>query len=487
MMNGVVLQEGIQPDAEAADLENRAFLANNNNLLESDVSPIRTRVSDTFEYVPMSVKSLQSISNNAERLRAISVGSCISHDSNNTAHMNSRKFSDTANGASSDQKNRHQRMVAVRYFLDRPGYGLHDSAVRLWFDPPALCTPVALRDFLEEQGIALTDLLTEVYLDKFQSFMLLEACEAAAIEWDLKDTTTQNPGTINIRLTDVSYARRLDDDMSKSISGPGSAPHAPQLQLQPQQQQQQQHANTTPISLFAFSMMVGLETANAMITLVPGSFNESFVLAWGPYMFFVGGMLQTTAGILQVFRNNIFGAVVFLVFGSFWLANGTKVILETYFAGTGTEAADLTEPDPWGSFIRASYVFAFAAAALKQTFVLNKLSTILVSLLCCKVFFQALAGWSDVFLWIQVVFGWTTSIFAYYLFVVEFTNQVYHREVFNTYKWSEKHSPEEVFGIEGKSQTLYSKAALLRQARFPNISGVRSAMAGKDTLGEKTE
>jgi succinate-acetate transporter protein len=346
---------------------------------------------------------------------------------------------------------------------------------------------VALREFLEEQGIALTDLLTEVYLDKFQSFMLLEACDAAAIEWDLKDTTTQNPGIINIRLTDVSYARRLDDDMSKSMSGPGPVPHAPQPQVQPQQQQQQQLANTTPVGLFAFSMMVGLETANAMITLVPGMVNESFVLAWGPYMYFVGGMLQFTSGLLQVYRNNIYGAVVFLVFSSFWLANGTKVILETYFAETGTVAADLTEPDPWGSFIRSAYILAFVFAVLKQTFVLSKLSTILVSLLCCKVFFQALAGWSDVFLWMQVIFGWTTSFFAYYLFLVEFTNQVYHREVFETYKWSDKHSPEEVFGIQGKSQTLYSKAALLRQARYPNISGVRSAMAGKETSGEKTE
>jgi hypothetical protein len=175
------------------------------------------------------------------------------------------------------------------------------------------------------------------------------------------------------------------------------------------------------------------------------------------------------------------------VFGAFWLANGTKVILETYFAETGTVAADLTEPDPWGAFIRAAYILAFVVAVLKQTFVLSKLSTILVSLLCGKVFFQALAGWSDVCLWIQVIFGWTTSIFAYYLFLVEFTNQVYHREVFETYKWSDKHSPEEVFGIQGKSQTLYSKAALLRQARYPNISGVRSAMAGKETSGEKTE
>lgn len=482
--------EGIQPDA--ADLESHAFLPNTNSKLESNLSPIRTRVSGSIEYVPMSLKRLNSTNSNAEHRRAVSTSSCIFHDSNNAANnISSSKLNDTTNGTPSNEKTRHQRLVAVRYFLDRPGYGLHNSAMRLWFDPPALCTPVALRQFLEEQGIVLIDLLTEVYLDKFQSFMLLEACEAAAIEWDLKDTTTQHPGIINIRLTDVSYAQRLDDDMSKSLSA-GASPHAAQLQQQPQQQlqqpqPQQQIANTTPVGLFAFSMMVGLETAHAMSTLLPGSIDESFVVAWGPYMFFVGGVLQLITGILQVFRNNIYGAVAFLAFGAFWFANGTKVILETHFSTPGTLAADLTEPDQWGAFIRSSYVLAFVIALLKQTFVMSKLSTTLIALLCFKVFFQALAGWSDVLLWMQVIFGWMTSWFAFYVFLVEFTNQVYHREVFETYKWSEKNSPEEVFGVQGKSLTLYSKAALLRQARFPNISGVRSAMAGKQTSGMKTE
>jgi succinate-acetate transporter protein len=481
LMNGMVSQEGIQPDA--ADLEQQVILANN-NMLASNESPIRTRVSETIEYVPMSLKSMESASRNAEHLRASSIGSCTSHDSSYAASKSNIKSNETSNGTPSNEKIRHQRLVAVRYFLDRPGYSVHDSAMRLWFDPPALCTPVALRQFLEEQGIALTDLLTEVYLDKFQSFMLLEACEAAAIEWDLKDTTTQHPGTLNIRLTDVSYAQRLDEDMSKSLSGPGAAPHAPQPQ---QQAPQHQHANTTPVGLFAFSMMVGLETAAAMATLAPGSVDESFVIAWGPYMYFVGGVLQIITGLLQVFRNNIYGAVAFLGFGAFWFANGTKVILENHFSAAGTEAADLTEPDPWGTFIRASYILAFSVALLKQTFVMSKLSTTLISLLCCKIFCQALAGWSDVLLLMQVIFGWVTSWFAFYVFLVEFTNQVYHREVFKTYKWSDKHSPEEVFGVAGKGATLYSKAARLRQARFPNISGVRSAMAGKRTSGKKAE
>jgi len=118
-------------------------------------------------------------------------------------------------------------------------------------------------------------------------------------------------------------------------------------------------------------------------------------------------------------------------------------------------------------------------ALLKQTFVMSKLSTTLIALLCGKIACQAVAGWSDTMKWMQVVFGWITSWFAFYVFLVEFTNQVYHREVFKTHKWSVENSPEEVFGAAGKPQTLYSKAARLRQARFPSISTTRGALRSK--------
>lgn len=95
----------------------------------------------------------------------------------------------------------NERLVVVRYYLDRPGYGLHNSAARLWvsrvhctvaiaiaiamdltiaivvviatipiatdititaavviaiqFHPPVACKPVDVKDFLEKQGIAL--------------------------------------------------------------------------------------------------------------------------------------------------------------------------------------------------------------------------------------------------------------------------------------------------------------------------------------------
>jgi hypothetical protein len=171
-----------------------------------------------------------------------------------------------------------RRLVAVRFFLDRPGFGLHNSAMRLWFDPPEICKPSALKNFLKAQNILLPELIVEVYLDKFQSFMLLEACDAAAIEWDLADTTLADPGIMAIRLTDVGYASRLDQGLSKGTAAPAASPTMAPIP---------QHANTTPVGLFAFSFMVGLETTDVLGKLAPNFVSTQFVVSQGPYMFFV--------------------------------------------------------------------------------------------------------------------------------------------------------------------------------------------------------
>jgi succinate-acetate transporter protein len=381
------------------------------------------------------------------------------------------------------------RLAAIRYYLDKPGYGMHDSAVRLWFNPPSICTPAALRLFLVQEGILASlehddhhPLLVEVYLDKFRAFMALQACETAAIEWNLHDTTPDQPGIFNIRLTETtSHVSPHEHDLKLTSTATKSDVTSLSQLLPPPPVP---HANSAPIGLFAFSLMVGMETVAAMERLTSDNFIDySFVLTWGPYMFFSGGGLMTITAILQILRNNIYGAVAFMVFGSFWFANGLKVILDTHFSPAGTIAGDLvyvnSSSDPWGAAIRYAYILAFALTLLKQTFAMNKLSTTLISLLICKFVCQIGAGWSDVAAWIQVVFGWLTSWFAFYVFVVEFTNNVYHREVFPTHKWSDDHSPEEAFGAAGKHHTLLSKASKLREARvlFPSMSRLRSALS----------
>ncbi len=400
-----------------------------------------------------------------------------------------------------------RRMVAVRYFLDRPGYGLHNAAVRLWVDPPSICVPSDLHQFLMKYGIlpneddtgssvfvdtstgstaktlaAISggksfhhdDFLVEVYLDRFQSFMLLQACEDAKVEWNLTDSTIERSGTVNVRLTDVSHHESHHHAATKTEAPPVPA---------------SVHANTAPVGLFSFAFMVGMETLFAVERLLRDPNGDNFffgidpayVITWGPYMIFSGGGLMWITGVLQVFRNNIYGAVAFLVFGSFWFANGTKVILETHFSEPGTKAYELktvdSSHDPWGTMIRLLYIMGFVCVLLGSTFAGSKISTCLMSLLICKFLCQIGAAWSDVAGWMQVVFGWLVSWLAFYVFVVEMTNQVYHREVFELHKWSEDHSPGEIFAQPGNGHhTLYSKAQRDVKRSFSNMTKIRMAL-----------
>ncbi|GAX16513.1 uncharacterized protein FisN_7Lh234 [Fistulifera solaris] len=387
------------------------------------------------------------------------------------------------------QEGNEPRLAVIRYFLDRPGYGLHNSVARIWFDPPEICSPAHVSLFLKQQDIALPGLLVEVYLDKFQSFMLIEGCEASGIEWDFSDSSPQNPGILNIRLTDLQSPHWQEDlslsfkpSMIASTAGSTATSQSskalgdsmPTTSHCHEKKGGPEHANSVPLGLFSFSLMVGLETTALMGTLFPGSVEPSFRLAWGPYMFFVGGLLQVIVGTLQVFRNNLYGAVAFLGFGTFWFSNGAESILETYFASEGSMAESLLEGpvDSIGSFIRVLFVFLFTCALWKQTFVMSKLSTTLISLLCAKLIVHAFRLLRDdqdgALAYMQLIIGWLTSAFAFWMFLVEFTNGVYKNQVYPTYKWSEEHSPEEVFGASGNVGTLQSKAARLRQAKFLN-------------------
>ena len=353
---------------------------------------------------------------------------------------------DTADMNAAEQQ---QRVVVTRFFLDRPGYDLQNSSARLWRDAPETCKASDIAAFLVDQGMMTTaqqndedGLVVEVYLDKFHSYMLLEVCQAESIEFDFSSTSTQDPGVLNIRLTD------------KSIEGTGTTTSS-QASTAPHQ------CNTSPVGLFAFSLTVALESTHLLGELVPNSVAPSFVLTWGPYAFFVSGLLQLIVGMYEVLRNNVYGATAFMAFGCFWLANGTKIIFTSYFPADIPD--ELLGPDPVGNFIRNFYIFGFACVLFKQTLVMNRLTTTLITLLCCLTFVTSFTGWSIAFEWMQMIFGWMVSIFSFYTFTAEFTNEVYQREVFEMYPWH-KHSSAEVFGAAGRPNTLQSKATKLRLA-----------------------
>jgi succinate-acetate transporter protein len=243
------------------------------------------------------------------------------------------------------------------------------------------------------------------------------------------------------------------------------------------------HCNTSPVGLFAFSLTVALESADLLGKLVPNTVAPSFVLTWGPYAFFVSGLLQLIVGMFEVTRNNVYGATAFMAFGCFWLANGAKLIFTSFFP------ADIPDEylvdDPVGQFIRSFYIFGFVCVLFKQTLVMNRLTTTLITLLCCLTFATSMAGWSLAFEWIQMIFGWGVSLFAFYTFTAEFTNEVYQREVFKMYPW-EVDSSDEIFGAAGRSNTLQSKATKLRLAHHAtqaqdakNFQTIRTALPEK--------
>jgi uncharacterized protein len=373
-------------------------------------------------------------------------------------------------------KGETDRLLVVRYFLDRPGYGLHNSSARLWRDPPPKCSASDIMEFLVAQGIkGDKDLLSEVYLDKFECFMLLEVCEADEVTFDFANSTTQTPSTLNIRLTDISST----DDIAAAAPPTNGGWHT---------------CSASPVGLLAFSMTVLLETADLYHRLLPGdTVDASFVLTWGPYAFWVSGFLQVIAGVLEWSRNNLFGATAFLAFGCFWMANGTKLILKNYFPAD--ISTDLLEDDPVGQCIRIVFILAFNAVLFKATLVTNKLSSSLIFMLMIFLLAHSVSGWSLAFEWIQMISGTAVAILAFYIFTAEFLNEIYQKELIPMHPWS-VHSPELIFGAAGRSSTLQSKVVKLRTLQSlhssnrlqeqPKVHDVRSARAlSSTTAGPK--
>jgi hypothetical protein len=87
-----------------------------------------------------------------------------------------------------------------------------------------------------------------------------------------------------------------------------------------------EHANTTPVGIFAFSMMVGLENSKCHDHTRSGSIDESFVLLEEPHMYLAGGVLQMTTVYYKSFRKQHLRCSGLLVFEFFFGSRWHKVI-----------------------------------------------------------------------------------------------------------------------------------------------------------------
>jgi len=378
---------------------------------------------------------------------------------------------------SDDLNDTAARKVVVEYYLDRPGYNMAHSSARVWDDPPKTCASADIAGFLDAQGIKLLEdstLLVEVYLDAYNTFMLLDACKDATVIFDFSDVTAAEPGILNIRLTDLLATA----DEGKREVERGSNSGGTSL------------CSLSATGLFAFALTNIFQAADLMEKLCPGTVDSSFVLTWGPYAFWASGAVQVLVSMVAVARNNVYGATAFMTFGSLALSNGTKLILQSYFPDQIPDSL-LLGTDHAGIFILNFYILAFCCVLFKQTFNMNKISSILIALLISLRLVACFSQWSLALQWVQMVLAMLVSLWAFFAFTCEFTNEVYHYQVFYVYPWNEP-KPEEEFGqifeAAGRSPTLYSCAAKLRMASIvptTNNHALRMASPNLTTIVEE--
>lgn len=386
-----------------------------------------------------------------------------------------------------------ERLVVVRYYLDRPGYNLDNASARFWKNPPKVCHANDIKEFLTSQGIIddkstkntlgmiddddeddgkivcspqkqqqkdsnnnAADILVEVYMPSFGAFIVLDVAEESGICYDFSNATKMEPTRIDIRLTDLN---EIMTGSNKQNGGGGnydcsSSSSPPQCSM-------------SIAGLFGFVMINGLEGTYMLMKLTSeyGFVAESYMLIYGPYAFFVGGLLQLLAGMWEVKRNNIYGATAFSCFGSFWMAKGTIYTLKTYFPSQLSDEILDSGADEWGHFIVELYVLLLVLALLKVTFTMNKTTTALICTLIIKLVFAAIEEFHEVLLWIHCVLTFLLSFFAGYVFYAEFVNEVYQPAPFDLIAWNPSSSSEEAFGARGRLNGLQPRALQLRLAR----------------------
>jgi succinate-acetate transporter protein len=149
-------------------------------------------------------------------------------------------------------------------------------------------------------------------------------------------------------------------------------------------------------------------TAFATTSFMLGMYNAHLINAAGaaiviPVALFFGGLIQIVAGILEVMRGNVFGAVVFGTYGPFWVIYG--VLLTVY--------ATSIPPTALGS---ALALFLAMFAVLTFYFFIASLRTDMVLVAVFALIFIGLvllaigAGASNTDL--TKAGGWVTLVFA---------------------------------------------------------------------------
>ena len=114
-------------------------------------------------------------------------------------------------------------------------------------------------------------------------------------------------------------------------------------------------ANPAPLGLLAFGLTtVLLNLHNAGIFEM-----NSMILAMG---IFYGGITQIIAGIMEAKKNNTFGLVAFVSYGSFWLTLVALIVMPKLgWVAAASETAMVAYLVMWGIFATLTILFFLLA------------------------------------------------------------------------------------------------------------------------------
>jgi succinate-acetate transporter protein len=206
----------------------------------------------------------------------------------------------------------------------------------------------------------------------------------------------------------------------------------------------------SPLGLFAFSMLICLHTVDDFMAISSDVIAESYKALWACYAFWIGGFLQLWVGGWEALRGNVYGATAFSAFGCFWLANGTLMILRTFF--NLPEGAEYLEPTQIGGGIKDFWILIFVFVLFKQTLIMNRVSTAITVVLSCWIIVSIISEFYESFNYAKVIFGALLCSVGFYGFMAELTNEVYPEEPMPM--WPVRQNNAEIFGAAGRSRTL---------------------------------
>jgi hypothetical protein len=218
------------------------------------------------------------------------------------------------------QQNDQSFRVLIRYSFS----SCSSSCCCIWNNPPAICTPANIRQFLEQEGIFQKELLCELFLDSFSCYKELGRCEEQGVLLDFTKATTHRPGLLTVRFTDTSMTT------ATSVSSKSNFP------------------------LFAFFVALWLESFHFLRIEIGGMQLPPLYLQVGRFALVLGGFFLWWVDWKESKRSNLYRASVLIALGCFCFWN--SVVTKQTIVGECVRTANSNSRSGYISIQRRSHV-----------------------------------------------------------------------------------------------------------------------------------